>query len=414
MAERPDETRGAARVVIAGGGIAALEAVLALRDLAPTRTHLTVVAPDPEFLYKPLTVEEPFTGEPAEHHELEPLLYELGARFVSASVQSVDAAAHSVGLDSGHHLHYDFLVICVGGHARPAYSVAETFWSSRWDLPVDHLIEQAAASGEKTMAFVVPPGCSWPLPLYELALMTRRRTEELGKSRLRLELYTRERAPLELFGVPASDAVAALLTARKIDFRPGASVTEDAGGALHAAPEGATIHARAVVALPEIAGPAIDGLPADEHGFIPVDGYGRVTDVEDVYAAGDATDFPVKQGGLATQQADAAVEDLAARLGAHIDPTPFHPVLRGQLITGAESLNLKHDPAAGPGQGVASLDYLWWPPQKIRGRYLSAWLGHVSPRRDVEPPFLPLEVAVSWPHEWHGDPVPFDAEAPRI
>ena len=36
----------------------------------------------------------------------------------------------------------------------------------------------------------------------------------------------------------------------------------------------------------------------------------------DVYAAGDATTFPLKQGGLATQQADAAAETIAAELGA--------------------------------------------------------------------------------------------------
>ena len=270
-------------------------------------------------------------------------------------------------------------------------------------MPVDHLIEQAAASPERKLAFVVPPGCSWPLPLYELALMTRRRTEEIGESKLRLCVYTPERAPLGMFGDVASDAVAALLSARRVEFEAGSLIADD----------GESTGAGAAIALPEIAGPAIDGLPADAHGFLHVDRHGRVVGVEDVYAAGDATDFPIKQGGLATQQADAVSEHLAARLGADIDPQPFHPLLRGQLITGVESLNLKHDLEAGPREGVASLDHLWWPPQKVSGRYLSAWLGHMSPRHDVEPPFLPLEVVVAWPHEWHGDPSPFDAEAPR-
>ena len=63
-------------------------------------------------------------------------------------------------------------------------------------------------------------------------------------------------------------------------------------------------------------GPGIDGLPADEDGFIPVDDHGRVKGVEDIYAAGDGTNFPIKQGGLGTQQADAVAEHIAHRVGA--------------------------------------------------------------------------------------------------
>src|SRR5215213_3835490 len=53
------------QVVIAGGGIAGLEALMALRDLGGDRLALTLVAPDPEFTYKPFTVEEPFSFKPA-------------------------------------------------------------------------------------------------------------------------------------------------------------------------------------------------------------------------------------------------------------------------------------------------------------------------------------------------------------
>ena len=89
-----------------------------------------------------------------------------------------------------------------------------------------------------------------------------------------------------------------------------------------------------MVALPAMDGPAMDGLPKDEGGFIPIDEHARVRGVEDVYAAGDGTNFPIKQGGLGTQQADAAAAHIAHRLGAAIDVEPFHPVLRGKLLTG--------------------------------------------------------------------------------
>jgi sulfide:quinone oxidoreductase len=201
-----------------------------------------------------------------------------------------------------------------------------------------------------------------------------------------------------------------LLAARRIAFEGDRYVVQEPEG-LRVTPSGVPPQPDLTIALPVIEGIALPGLPTDASGFIPIDSHCRVDSLEDVYAAGDGTTFPVKQGGLATQQADAAAEHIAARLGAGIEARPFEPILRGQLVTGAESLNLKHELAGGHGEGAASLDYLWWPPQKVAGRYLAAWLGHTAPT-DLEPPSRPLEVEVSWPHEWHGEPMVSDAEHP--
>src|SRR5207244_3681370 len=122
------------------------------------------------------------------------------------------------------------------------------------------------------------------------------------------------------------------------------------------------LEAARIVALPVLEGPAIAGVPADAHGFIPVDQRGRVRGMTDVYAAGDAADFPVKQGGLACQQADAVAEHLAAQAGAPVDPRPFRPVLRGKLLTGRGSRFLHHALAGGGGDGRASDFSLWFPP----------------------------------------------------
>jgi sulfide:quinone oxidoreductase len=187
-------------------------------------------------------------------------------------------------------------------------------------------------------------------------------------------------------------------------------VVEGSEGRFCAMPGNEPIEAGVALALPVIHGPSVAGLPADEHGFTPVDEYGRVRGVPDVYAAGDGTDSPVKQGGLATQQADAVAEQLAARLGAAVKPAPFVPVLRGQLITGGESLNMRQPLSGGEGEGRASLDYLWWPPQKVAGRFLSAYLAGTTPQPDLEPPVRSIEVEVSIPHEWHGELGSFDAE----
>jgi sulfide:quinone oxidoreductase len=148
----------------------------------------------------------------------------------------------------------------------------------------------------------------------------------------------------------------------------------------------------------------VPGLPCDDAGFIRVDEHCRVIGVDDVYAAGDGTSFPVKQGGIGAQQADAAAEDIAAKLGADVDPQPFRPVLRGKLLTGSDSIKMKHALTGGD-RGEVSPDFLWWPRTKVTGRYISAWLAHTSPVADLEPREMPIEVEASWPHEWHGAPL---------
>jgi sulfide:quinone oxidoreductase len=171
----------------------------------------------------------------------------------------------------------------------------------------------------------------------------------------------------------------------------------------------------AVVALPALDGPRVPGLGHDAAGFLPTDAHGRVAGVDRVLAAGDATTFPIKQGGLATQQADAAVEDIAHRIGIGPPPEPFRPVLRGKLLTGDESINLRTDVAGGGGEGVASLDVLWWPPQKISGRYLAPFLYHSEMGKDPEPPTRSLDVEVALPMEWHEEPMAIDPlEPPNV
>jgi hypothetical protein len=103
-----------------------------------------------------------------------------------------------------------------------------------------------------------------------------------------------------------------------------------------------------------------------------------VVGATDVYAAGDATAFPLKQGGLATQQADAAAEAIAAAAGASVKPRPFEPVVRGLLFTGETSLYLRSDGTDGTVHRLAhaavSTNALWWPPGKVAGRYVASLL----------------------------------------
>ena len=399
-------------IVIAGGGVAGLEALMALRDLAGDRVELTLVAPDPDFTYKPLAVEEPFSHRPPEQRALEPIAREFGCRFVQAAVERVAPADHSVELSTGARLDYGKLLVCAGGRPRPAFRHGTTFLASGEPLRIDDLLTSAAGTPSKRIVFVVPPGVTWPLPIYELALMARRRAESLGLHDVEHVVITPESGPLIMFGRAASGEVDALLRGRGIAIETGAYAREADDGSLILTPGDRPLDAGEVVALPVVEGPGVEGLPSDDHGFLPIDEHARVPGVDDVYAAGDGTTFPIKQGGIATQQADAAAEHIAAGVGAPLNPAPFQPVLRGQLLTGEESLHLKHDLTGGTGEGTVALDYLWWPPHKISGRYLAAWLGGTTPRGDPEPPRRPIEVEVALAPEWHRNPMALDPYGP--
>ena len=394
------------RVAIVGGGVAGLEALLALHDLAGDRAEVTLVTPDPDFLYKPLLVEEPFDLGPAEQHALAPVAEELGARFLLRAVRRVDAAAHALDLEDGQRLDYDYAVVCTGGRFHPAFEGVTTFPAADEPLRINELLRVGGAS--RQIFFVVPSGVTWALPIYEIALMTQRRALELGTA-AELTVITPEEAPLAVFGPAASTAVAELLSARGIAVETAVHAHQERASEIVLTPGGHRVPVTDVVALPAMAGPAIEGLPSDENGFIPIDAHAHVVGVDDVYAAGDGTNFPIKQGGIATQQADAAAADIAHRLGAISDAEPFRPVLRGKLLTGEESLQLRSEIAGGGGEGSASLDALWWPPHKISGRYLAPWLYHGEVHAEPEPPRRTIDVEVALPVEWHEEPLGFDS-----
>jgi sulfide:quinone oxidoreductase len=97
---------------------------------------------------------------------------------------------------------------------------------------------------------------------------------------------------------------------------------------------GAAIPSDATVAVPVIRPSAFSGVPVDDEGFIVVDDFCRVGNERSVFAAGDCTNLPLKQGGIASQQADTAAAGIAAMVGAEVEPTPLRPQLRALLFTG--------------------------------------------------------------------------------
>lgn len=194
------------RVVVAGGGVAGLEALLALHDLAGERVALTLVSPEPDFVFRPMAVAQPFSRGHAKHHPLSTVARETGAELVRARVTEVDAAGRHAVLDDGTRLPYDALLVAVGASGETALEHALT-----WTPDTDHelfggLLRDIEEGYAKSVAFIVPPVVSWPLPAYELALMTAWEAQGMGVD-VEVTVYTPEGAPLGLFGHAAGEAL---------------------------------------------------------------------------------------------------------------------------------------------------------------------------------------------------------------
>lgn len=362
------------RVVVVGGGVAALEATLALADLAPELTDVTVVAPDAEFVYRPMTVREPFAYGGARHYPLAPILSDAGAELVSDELAWVDPAEQRIHTKSGRAIAYDALILALGAKAHPRYQHAMTIDDRHMDDALHGLIQDIEGGYVHSVAFVAPARMPWQLPLYELALMTAARAYDMNVE-LGVTIVTPEDSPLAIFGINASQAVAELLEKAHIETITSAYAEVPSSGEVVVNPGDRSLQADRVVALPELYGPSIRGIPLAEHGFIHVDPFGQVPDVGPVYAAGDAIDFAIKHGGIAAQQADTAALSIAALAGAPVAPEPFDPVIHGMLLTGADPVYLTARITGGHGfSSEISNTPGWSPSTKIVAKYLSPYL----------------------------------------
>jgi sulfide:quinone oxidoreductase len=367
------------RVVIAGGGIAGLEALLALRALAGDRVDLTLLSARPDFIYRPMAIAAPFGLGHAQHTALADAAKDTDATLEICTVERVDPQARTILTSTGT-VPYDSLVLALGTQARPAFEGVTT-WDDRCAAEgLSGLLRDLEEGYSQRLAIVIPPGPGWPLPAYELALLIDGDARGMGLAP-EITIVTPERAPLAIFGPRAVEAMTRDLDAAGIALETGVHAELASGHAptVLLRPGDRRLEVDRVLTLPRLTGTAVDGIPGDADGFIEVDEHCRVRGVPGVWAAGDGIAFPVKFGGLATQQADAAAQDIADLAGATNERRPFRPVLRGRLLTGQADRWMRYVPADG--QGQATTRALWWPPGKVDGRYLAPWL---AARDDTE------------------------------
>lgn len=369
-------------VLIAGGGVAGLEAALALQDLAGDRVQTTLLTPDEDFVCRPMRVVEPFSHPGAPRYPIASIAEDAGAELITDRFKWLEPGASVVHTAGGQELCYDALLLALGARLHPAFRHAVTLDDRLLDEQLHGLIRDIEDGYVRRIAFVVPSRMGWPLPVYELALMTARRAFDMNIE-VEITIATPEDAPLALFGSAASEAVHRVLAQHGIETVTSAHCAVPRAGRVVIYPRNWTLLVDRVVALPELTGPPTPGVPKDaQAGLIPVDPYCRVRGLERVYAAGDATDFPVKFGGIAAQQADTAAAAIASLAGAPIEPHKFLPVVQATLLGGNRPLRLRAHITGGHGSTseVAELTS-FDPAHKIEAAYLVA---NLEARQPVE------------------------------
>jgi sulfide:quinone oxidoreductase len=362
-------------VVICGGGIAAVEGLLRLRALAGDALEVKLVAPNEEFRYRPLAVDEPFAIRKVRHYPLRRIAFHGGAEWLQDAAESIDPQGQTVQTAGGESVAYDALLLAVGGRLAHTFEHVTRFDDEHADDAYHGIVQDVEGGYTRSIALLLPEGPAWLLPAYELALMTAERAESMGEEGLAVTIVTPEPRPLAALGETASTAVAELLDKARVRLHTDARPEVLATGRVRVTPDGPELEAGRIVAMPRIEGRPLRNVPVAENGFVPVDEFSRVPDMaEHVFAAGDATNLPIKHGGLGAQQADVAAAGIAALAGVAVEPEPLRPVVRGVLHTGRQPLYITARIEDGAVESEVTTDRAWPADDKVVAEELGPFL----------------------------------------
>jgi sulfide:quinone oxidoreductase len=321
------------RVLIAGSGVAGLETLLALHALAENRVELTVIAPEDEFVYRPLAAKEPYAVGRTRQVSLNSAAHDAGAEFFPLTVERIDAGNKLVSTTGGRRFKYDTLVLAVGAQAVPQVEHAMT-WDDRIAAEtMGGLLRDFEEGYARSLAVVIPPGPVWPLRAYELALVVRLEAGGMGID-VQTTIIAPQASPLEILGHRALDVISNELERAGVSVSSAdrAEVEQGHHAVIVLQPSGERLEVDRVLALPALRGRRLAGVPTDPQGFIEIDEHCRAQGLHDVWAVGDGTAFPIKSGGFAAEQADVAAEDIAAAAGAPVDRRTFDPTRHEELV----------------------------------------------------------------------------------
>jgi sulfide:quinone oxidoreductase len=348
---------------------------LRLRALAGDALEITLLAPNEEFRYRPLAVDEPFAKRGVRRYPLHAIARRTGAEWHKGAAEWIDSQGQLVHTDTGEELPYDALLIAVGGRQVMPFEHVTVFDDEHADEGYHGLIQDVEEGYTRSVVLIIPEGHAWLLPVYELALMTAERASSMGEEGLGINIVTPEPAPLGALGEAASSAVGELLERARVRVYTNARPTVPAAQHVLVKPDGPELEAGRIVALPRIEGRPLRNVPSDAAGFVSVDEFARVPGMaEHVYAAGDATNLPLKHGGLGAQQADVAAGGIAAMAGADVTPEPLRPLVRAVLHTGTQPLYITARIEDGSVESEVTTERAWPDDEKVAAEELTPFL----------------------------------------
>jgi sulfide:quinone oxidoreductase len=354
------------RVVICGGGIAAVEGLLRLRRLVGDAVDVTLIAPNDVLRYRPLAVHEPFAARGVQTYPLWKIAQRTRAEWEQEAVEWLDPEGQVIRTAAGRTFSYDALLLAIGARLTRPFEHVTVFDDAHADEAYHGIVQDVEGGYTRSVALVLPGGPAWLLPAYELALMTGERANSMGEEGLAVFLVTPEPAPMAALGDGASRAVSELLERARVRVYPNARPEVPASRRLLVGPDGPELEAGRIVAMPRIEGREIQNVPSSAGGFVPVDEFCRVRGLgARVFAAGDITDFPIKHGGLGAQMADVAAAGIAPLVGDAPAPEPLRPVIRGVLHTGTAPLYLTARMQDGRMESEATTEQAWPPDEKV-------------------------------------------------
>jgi sulfide:quinone oxidoreductase len=326
------------RVLVLGGGFAALETAFLLRMRMRDEVDLTLVSDRDSFVFRPNTIYVPFGADPNS------LLVDLGkplARrdiaFRRGNVAEVEPDSRQVMLEDGSKLDYDKLVIATGA-ATSAEEVpglsehAATIWTAQNMLGVrerfERVRDRARAGDRRRVLFLVPPNNKCSGPLYEIVLMLETWLRRAGvREAVDIAWSTYEQSFIQAFGPRLHEVITEEFSERGIDGHTDEVVSEVSAGTVRYADGSARDFDELIAFPPYTAGVRYSALPSDDRGFLYTQPDTRqVAGHPDIYAPGDAGEFPVKQAFLAFLQADAVAEHIGSQVTGKPFATAFDPV----------------------------------------------------------------------------------------
>jgi sulfide:quinone oxidoreductase len=374
---------GVPKILIVGSGPGALEATLALSasEYLPN-AEISLISPQTEFVYRPNLVMEPFGVVNIARYSVGEIIAAEGVQQWLGTIDRIDAAAGKAWSPEDDEFEFDALIVATGTASNvelPAPAV--TFGTPGSMDHLKELVHEIDAGAVRNVVFVAPEGPRWSLPVYELATMTAERAEHQANQQIAVAVVTPERGPLDIFGLANSEAIERLADELGVIVHTNATVLDWDGRTMTLA-NGAEYPVDRLFAMPRLSGIAPSGLPQDEHGFLPVDEFQRVlggdAPLPGIFAVGDVTNFPLKQGGLATEAADTAVDAIEVQFGSREASEPFPREIEAILLTAGRRIPMRARVDAD-GSKVIPIEDLTGPQQKIRSRFLADRLSQISP-----------------------------------